>query len=173
MTWNDRIKKRRLRQICNQIGPRDFSNPLLLAGLGLSNFCFLPCGDTLLDQPLIRLHFWKPLVTRIVIRVKLLLTETTSYAILKIQRPSLERVAIRSERTPTIRLLIKGLGGFQGDFLVRVRAYAIGIVIRSFRLCALQSSPDGTKVIQLLNTTILAVLLQLRFCKLSLRNLCV
>ena len=59
-----------------------------------------------------------------------------------------------------------------GNFLVCERADAICVVIRRLWLYALQGSPRGTERIHMLNTTtILAVLLYLGLCKLSLRNL--
>ena len=134
----------------------------------------------MLSQPLIGVHRRQTLLFITSVFVGLQLFRAGPTTILKIIRFPREGVTVSlnlTKRAPTITVaMIESLNGqaagnLVGNFLVCERADAIRIVISSFRLYAVQNLPHGIKRILILNTTILAVLQNLGFCKLPLRNL--
>ena len=131
----------------------------------------------MLGLPLIGVHRRQTLITTLFIWLQFFLAgPTTTLKMVRFPREGVTVTLNLTKRPSTITVSrVESLNGqaanLAGYFLVCERADAISIVIRSFWLYALQSSPHGTKRIKILNTTILAVLLYFGVCKLALRNL--
>lgn len=174
MTWNDRLEQWRPCEVRNQTGSLHLLYSLLLTGFRLP-----PTRNAMLHLPPVGLHRRQTLNTSILVWLQWFLAGPT---LIIIWFPC-KGVAVTlnwSKCTPAYTFsMVESLYGqaasnnyLVGDFLACERANAICVVIGRFWLDALQGSPHGIKWIILLNTTaILAVLLYLGLCKLSLRYL--